>query len=50
MINSRIDGHGIIEGRFTPDEAAELARLLDAGALPARVNPYPLSVNLVLAK
>lgn len=34
VIRSEIPGAGIIEGRFTPDEAARLSLLLNAGALP----------------
>lgn len=34
-INTRIDGDGIIEGRFTDQQAADLALLLRSGALPA---------------
>lgn len=34
VIRSEIPGSGIIEGNFTPEEAAKLALLLNAGALP----------------
>jgi preprotein translocase subunit SecD len=34
-INSRIDGEGIIEGRFTPQQAGDLALVLRSGSLPA---------------
>lgn len=34
VIRSEIPGAGIIEGRFSPDEAARLSLLLNAGALP----------------
>lgn len=34
VIRSEIPGTGIIEGNFTPDEAAKLSLLLNAGALP----------------
>jgi preprotein translocase subunit SecD len=35
VINSRIDGEGIIEGRFTPQQASDLALVLRSGSLPA---------------
>ena len=35
VINSRIDGEGIIEGTFTPQQAADLALVLRSGSLPA---------------
>jgi preprotein translocase subunit SecD len=35
VINSRIDGEGVIEGNFTPQEAADLALILRSGSLPA---------------
>ncbi|MGK2857725.1 MAG: protein translocase subunit SecD [Thermoanaerobaculia bacterium] len=34
-INSRIDGEGVIEGRFTPQQASDLALVLRSGSLPA---------------
>lgn len=34
-INSRIDNDGVIEGRFTQSEAADLALILRSGSLPA---------------
>ncbi|HEY3398383.1 MAG TPA: protein translocase subunit SecD [Armatimonadota bacterium] len=34
VIQSEIPGNGIISGKFTPDDAAKLALLLNAGALP----------------
>jgi preprotein translocase subunit SecD len=34
-INSRIDDQGIIEGRFTPQQAADLSLVLRSGSLPA---------------
>ena len=37
VIRSRISGHGQIEGRFTWEEARNLALILRAGALPAPV-------------
>jgi preprotein translocase subunit SecD len=36
-IESRIDDQGMIEGTFTQDEAADLALVLNAGALPASI-------------
>ncbi len=38
-INSRIDTDGIIQGQFTPQEAADLARVLRSGSLPATLTP-----------
>jgi protein-export membrane protein SecD len=34
VIKSEIPGNGIIEGKFSPDDATKLALLLNAGALP----------------
>ena len=44
-IQSAISSRGIIQGRFTPEEVDEMIRLLDAGSLPARLNPNPVSVR-----
>ena len=44
-IRGRIANRGQIEGRFSREEAAELARTLQAGSLPARVNSDPVSEN-----
>ena len=38
VINSRIDSEGIIEGRFTLQQANDLALLLRSGALPASLH------------
>ncbi|MGZ8869239.1 MAG: SecDF P1 head subdomain-containing protein, partial [Thermoanaerobaculia bacterium] len=35
VINSRIDGEGVIEGTFTQQQAADLALVLRSGSLPA---------------
>ena len=35
VINSRIDDEGVIEGSFTPQQAADLALVLRSGSLPA---------------
>lgn len=43
VIQSVITHDGIITGKFTPDEARDLARTLKAGSLPARLNPVPVS-------
>ncbi|HOD80017.1 MAG: bifunctional preprotein translocase subunit SecD/SecF [Planctomycetes bacterium ADurb.Bin126] len=43
VIRARISDSGIIEGRFTEEEVAELVRTLEAGSLPARLNPEPVS-------
>jgi preprotein translocase subunit SecD len=37
-INGRIDDEGIIQGSFTPQEAADLSLTLRSGALPATLN------------
>lgn len=37
VINSRISDSGIIQGRFTPEEADDLVVILKAGALPAGI-------------
>ncbi len=42
-IQSVISSNGIITGRFTPQEVGDLIRTLEAGSLPARVNPTPVS-------
>ncbi len=44
-IRGRIATRGQIEGSFSREEAAELARTLQAGSLPARVNRDPVSEN-----
>ncbi len=43
VIQSVISRQGQITGQFTPAEANELARILQAGSLPARVDPEPVS-------
>ncbi len=45
MIRSTISKQGIIEGSFTQKEVEDLARTLQAGSLPARLNPDPVSEN-----
>ena len=42
-IQSTISDSGIITGRFSNQEVNELVRTLDAGSLPARINPEPVS-------
>ncbi len=42
-IQTVIHSRGQITGSFTRDEAAELARILQAGSLPRRLNPEPVS-------
>lgn len=44
-IQATITSRGIITGRFTIDEARHLARTLEAGSLPAKLNPDPVSMN-----
>jgi hypothetical protein len=46
-IQSRITNEGIITGTFTHKETIELAHTLNAGALQARVNPEPVSVQAI---
>ncbi|MFA6134226.1 MAG: protein translocase subunit SecD [Phycisphaerae bacterium] len=43
VINSTITDNGIIEGRFTRDEVSDLVSTLQAGSLPARLNPEPVA-------
>ncbi len=50
-INSQIGADGVIQGRFTPQEADELAKVLRAGALPASLEfLQELSVGASLGK
>lgn len=41
------DGRAQITGDFTWDEASELAQNLNAGALPIRINPEPISIEII---
>jgi len=51
VIQSQISGEGVITGRFTAQEADELAKVLRAGALPARLNyQQELTVGASLGK
>ncbi len=43
-IQNTITSNGIITGKFTSAEVMELVRTLEGGALPARLNPEPVSV------
>ena len=43
MIREAIRDRGIINGKFTKKEVDELVRILEAGSLPARLNPVPVS-------
>ena len=45
VIKSTISSSGQITGRFTREEVNELARTLNAGSLPARINPNPVAEN-----
>jgi preprotein translocase subunit SecD len=50
-INSQIGADGVIQGRFSPQEADELAKVLRAGALPASLEfLQELSVGASLGK
>ncbi len=50
-INSQIGADGVIQGRFTAQEADELAKVLRAGALPATLEPlYQSSVGASLGR
>jgi SecD/SecF fusion protein len=42
-IKSAISESGQITGKFTPAETQELAKVMKAGSLPARLNPNPIS-------
>lgn len=44
-IQSVISNRGQITGKFTYEEVDELVRTLEAGSLPGRVNPEPVSQN-----
>ena len=44
-IQAVISKRGIITGQFTVDEVRDLVRTLEAGSLPARVNPNPVAEN-----
>jgi len=44
-VESVIANQGVITGSFTPQEVASLVRTLEAGSLPARLNPEPVSEN-----
>ena len=43
VIRQAISDSGIISGSFTRVEVEELVRILEAGSLPARLNPVPIS-------
>ena len=43
IIREKISGRGIITGKFSAAEVFELVRVLEAGALPARLAPVPVS-------
>ena len=43
VIQAIISSRGIIEGNFTRDEVRDLVRTLEAGSLPARLNPDPVA-------
>ena len=49
-INSEIRDHGQITGKFTKKEVDNLANILRAGALPARLKPQPVSETTVEPK
>jgi len=42
-IREAISDRGIISGSFSRQEVIELVRILEAGSLPARLNPVPIS-------
>ena len=44
-VESVIAHQGVITGSFTSQEIASLVRTLEAGSLPARLNPEPVSEN-----
>jgi SecD/SecF fusion protein len=46
-IRSPIDGRGQISGNFTKREVDNLVTILKAGALPATLNPRPVSQNTI---
>jgi len=44
-IESAISSSGTITGRFTREELTDYIRLLEAGSLPAQLNPNPVSIQ-----
>jgi SecD/SecF fusion protein len=46
-IRQKIQGVGIIEGSFTEQEVESLVNVLNAGSLPAALNPTPLSEQVI---
>ena len=44
-ITEKISGRVRITGRFTAEEVDDLVRILEAGSLPGKVNPDPVSQN-----
>lgn len=46
-LNARISNSGIIEGNFTPEDIERLVKILRGGALPATLNPQPVSENTI---
>ena len=43
IIREAISDSGIISGKFSREDVSEMVRILEAGNLPARINPVPLS-------
>lgn len=43
VIQKAISKSGTITGSFTPQEVDELVRILEAGSLPAKLNPQPVA-------
>jgi len=43
VIRTTISSRGIISGSFSGDEVRELVRILEAGSLPARLDPTPVA-------
>ncbi|MHC4294039.1 MAG: protein translocase subunit SecD [Planctomycetota bacterium] len=44
-IRTTISRQGVITGKFTSAEVDDMVRILEAGSLPARLNPEPISKN-----
>ncbi|MCH2133247.1 MAG: protein translocase subunit SecD [Phycisphaerales bacterium] len=46
-LQSQITNSGVITGNFSPQDIAYLTRVLDAGALEARLSPEPIAVSVL---
>lgn len=46
-LNSRIEGNGIIQGRFSDRDLQYIIRTLAAGSLSAKLSPQPISLSVL---